>query len=418
MRAVVVGAGLGGLLTACALAERGFRVRVHESLPYPGGRFTNLEFRGFQLSTGALHMIPHGRRGPLAEMLAELGAGVEIFRSEPQAVFRIGGRDYGVDEVYSAFSTGEKLRAMKLLAMMKLGRARAGDESYAEWLERHLRSELVMRLADAFTGWCLSLRAHQVPAAEVLAQVENLARLGETGVPDGGCRGVVEALVEVLESNGGELRLRSRVLGVSGTPWSFRVHTGEGAEEAEVVVCNAGLHRSAELAEAVLPPEYVRMLRGVESVPGVKISVACDEPVLGHSGVVFTPDAERVCGMNEVTNAVPELAPPGKHLLMAHAAPAGGDLRREAEIALRDLHRLIPDFRKRCRVLAVQTYRGEWPVNHAPSGTHIPPETPAGGLYLVGDGVKPRGWMETDGIAMGVRGMLEHLSRALEESSV
>jgi protoporphyrinogen oxidase len=192
MRALVIGAGLGGLLAACALAERGFEVQVHERLPYPGGRFTNLEFEGYQLSTGALHMIPHGRRGPLAGMLAELGAEVEIIPSQPQAVFRVNGRDYEADELHAVLSAREKMRAVKLLAMMKLGRADAGEESYAEWLGRHMRSEVVRRIADAFTGWCLSLRAHQVPAREVLAQVANLARLGETGVPRGGCRGVVE----------------------------------------------------------------------------------------------------------------------------------------------------------------------------------------------------------------------------------
>lgn len=413
MRALVAGAGLGGLLTACALAKRGLEVEVHERLPYPGGRFTNIVYKGYHLSTGALHMIPHGRRGPLGEMLRELGASVEILPSSPQAVFRVGGRDYGMEELPSVFPAGEKLRAAKVLALMKLGRCRAeAGESYGEWLERQGFGDRVLRLADAFTGWCLSLRAHQVPAKEVIAQVRNLSRLGETGIPAGGCRGVIEALVEVLESEGGRLVLNSRVERVAGKPWEYEVSTGEGRRRAEVVVSNAGLRRTARIARDVLPEDCLKRLEGIKPVPGVKVSVACDEPVLGHSGVVFTPDAERVCGMNEVTNAVPELAPEGKHLLMAHAAPAGGNLRREAELAVQDLHRLIPEFKRRCRVIAVQTYSGEWPVNHAPSGSHLPPNTPAGGFYIVGDGIKPEGWMETEGIAMGVKLMLEHLSRA------
>ena len=88
MKAAIIGAGLGGLLAGAKLSKAGYDVEIFERLPFMGGRFANLEYKGFRLSTGALHMIPHGSRGPLALMLKEAGAQVNIIDSDPMAVIR------------------------------------------------------------------------------------------------------------------------------------------------------------------------------------------------------------------------------------------------------------------------------------------------------------------------------------------
>jgi phytoene dehydrogenase-like protein len=89
MKAVIIGAGLGGLLAGAKLAKAGNDVEIFERLPFIGGRFANLEYKGFKLSTGALHMLPHGSRGPLAQMLRDVGANVTIINSSPMAVIKM-----------------------------------------------------------------------------------------------------------------------------------------------------------------------------------------------------------------------------------------------------------------------------------------------------------------------------------------
>jgi hypothetical protein len=44
---------------------------------------------------------------------------------------------------------------------------------------------------------------------------------------------------------------------------------------------------------------------------------------------------------------------------------------------------------------------------------HIGPETEVSGLYNVGDGIKPEGFMETEGVAAGVDLMLEKFNKEL-----
>ena len=63
-RAVVIGSGIGGLLTASFLAKNSYDVTVLEKAPYTGVRVANLNYKGFGLSTGAFHMLPHGEDGP------------------------------------------------------------------------------------------------------------------------------------------------------------------------------------------------------------------------------------------------------------------------------------------------------------------------------------------------------------------
>ncbi|HEY1278809.1 MAG TPA: FAD-dependent oxidoreductase, partial [Acidimicrobiales bacterium] len=51
-RAVVIGAGLGGLAAACHLAGRGWHVDVVERAGGPGGRAGRDECDGFRFDTG------------------------------------------------------------------------------------------------------------------------------------------------------------------------------------------------------------------------------------------------------------------------------------------------------------------------------------------------------------------------------
>lgn len=94
MRAVVIGSGISGLLTASFLAKNGYEVTVLEKAPHIGGRCTNLNYKGFGLSTGAFHMIPHGEDGPLAYLLNLLGADVQIVNSNPKGMIFYEGRTF------------------------------------------------------------------------------------------------------------------------------------------------------------------------------------------------------------------------------------------------------------------------------------------------------------------------------------
>ncbi|MFQ5815995.1 MAG: phytoene desaturase family protein [Candidatus Hydrothermarchaeaceae archaeon] len=405
MRVGVIGAGLGGLLTGAALLKGGHDVEVFEKLSYPGGRFTNLEYKGYQLSTGALHMIPHGTGGPLSEMLHSLNTDVDIIASEPIGLFRVAGEDYTFTEVSELLPAKEKLRLGAVLALMKVS---SGDgRNFEEWLRGKIHHPLVYQVVDSFGIWMLSLRARQVPSREYIAIGKAIVRHGGPGVPSGGCKGVTDALVEVIEGKGGIISYKSKVDGIMGKDGAVKGIKVRGrGREFDVVISDIGPRATARL----LGDGNNHRFEHVAEVAGIKISVACDRPMLGHTGVLFTPQAQRIGGLNEVTNADPDLAPEGKHLLMSHQAwDPSRDVREETRIGVKDLHTIFPDFDDHCEVLMVQSYKGEWPVNRAPSGTHLECTGPIKGLFYVGDAVKPEGFMETEGIAAGVGEVLKKI---------
>jgi len=55
------------------------------------------------------------------------------------------------------------------------------------------------------------------------------------------------------------------------------------------------------------------------------------------------------------------------------------------------------------------TYRGEWPVNRIVQGGDRQPQTALKGLYLVGDAVKPSGYLMVEGVAQSVNTFLDTL---------
>ena len=70
---VVIGSGIGGMCTAALLARAGFKTLVLESLAFPGGRFSCIEFQGALIPTGG-HMVNHGEDDPIYRTLVETDA--------------------------------------------------------------------------------------------------------------------------------------------------------------------------------------------------------------------------------------------------------------------------------------------------------------------------------------------------------
>jgi len=397
MKTTIIGAGLGGLLSAARLSKAGHEVEVFERLPITGGRFTNLNYKGFQLSSGAFHMLPHGPGGPLARLLGEIGAEVRIVRSE-QTTIRVplikgnpdyakGFKDIPFIEFPSLLSHMDRLKIAFLIVSTR--KNHPSGVTLEAWIKAQVKDEWLVRFADSFCGWALSLKSDEVPVEEVFEIIENMYRFGGTGIPIGGCKGVIDALEAVILKNGGKIytgKEVSKILVENGKAAGVIAISGEG---------NTG---------------YLKMLETLQPSAGIKICLAADEPLVGHSGILLTPYTRRINGVNEVTQVDPKLAPPGKHLTMCHqyVAPENvKNLESEIEMGLSDLKDLFPG--KKYEVLLIQSYHDDWPVNRAASGTDPGNETPIPGLYVVGDGAKGKGGVEVEGVALGVAATMKKI---------
>jgi phytoene desaturase len=138
-RAVVVGAGLGGLAAACHLLGAGWDVQVVERLTRPGGRAGRLERGGFRFDTGPTVLtMPGILDGTFAAAGVRMSDHVTLTRLDP--AYR------------ACFADGSELRVRADRAAMvsEVARVCGGDEAqrfvrYCDWLARLCRVEM-----DAF----------------------------------------------------------------------------------------------------------------------------------------------------------------------------------------------------------------------------------------------------------------------------
>lgn len=396
---IVIGGGLGGLLTAALYPN----VTLFEKTSHLGGRFRNIPYKGFQLTTGALHMVPHGSKGPLAQLLQKTGAACTIVDSDPIATFYYN-EELRFRQVLKKIGFTEKLKLYTMLLEMKY--RKGGRKSFNEYLKRRTRNEMVHKGFRSFCIWSLSLELDEVPCHEVFSIVKYLFKYMGPGVPLGGCSGVVNALKRVIVEKGNQI-IHKKIVEISADEKVYSVTDEDGKEYTDsVVVSNIGAKATSQLVK--FPQAYQKRIDDMTPSEGIKYSIASKESLIWHNGVMLTPGLKYIGGVNQVTNVDPSLAPKEYHLVMAHQRITSSDFKKEKEKGLEELEILFKG--KKYEVLTVQIYRESNPVNHAASGQDLDQKTPIEGLYLVGDCAKGEGGIEVEGIALGV----ERLTRIVQ----
>ncbi len=455
--AIIIGAGLGGMLSAAQLLQRGMRVIVIERLPHCGGRFTAKTFQGVQVSTGAVHMIPFGSSGVLARMLRRLRVPHHFFDADVFASFHVHGkqiRSRSILGTLKVFGPRQFFWFARVGYLMFFHRLPASerDMPFDQWLARHIhvqRNPELRAFFERISRFALSLDLHQVSTDEVIRTTKNMFRFGAPGIVQGGCGALTAELQRAITEQGAEVRLlcdAQQILHDDTNVTGVRVRNKVSGEEtiirAPLIVSDLGPRATDALlnnqritqADVLKQPGSVGM-RFIASTPlpakedvegadamnrvpteiheaiGLKVHILSDVSLIPHKGIMYCLDTQRIAGMVQPTNSDPRLAPPGKHLLISHQVMQSNNVEQEKALALADLHMLFGEsFDTHCRILTMSAYRGEWPVNRIAQGEDLTPRTRMQGLYLVGDAVKPAGYLMVEGVAQSVNTFLDLLN--------
>jgi phytoene dehydrogenase-like protein len=422
--AIVIGAGLGGLLSAAQLLQRGKQVVVLERLPHCGGRFTAKTFQGVQVSTGAVHMVPFGSSGVLARMLRRLHIPHHLFDADVFASFHVHGeqiRSRGLLGVFKFLGPRQFFWFTRLGYLMFLRPLPSHERGlpFDAWLRRHIdvkRNRELTAFFERISRFALSLELSQITTAEVVGITKNMFRYGAPGIVEGGCAALTNELERRLREQGAEIHLRSdvmQILSQDGCVTGVRVRDKSTGKEsllyAPLVVSDIGPRATNALLnnQQITQAQVLKAGAGVHEAIGLKVHILSDVSLIPHKGIMYCLDTRRIAGMVQPTNCDPRLAPPGKHLLISHQVMQSTNIEEEKALALDDLRAMFGEtFEKHCRVLTMSAYRGEWPVNRLAQGEDVAPETELEGLYLVGDAVKPSGYLMVEGVAQSVNQFL------------
>jgi len=423
------------LLSAAQLLQRGKRVVVLERLPHCGGRFTAKTFQGAQVSTGAVHMIPFGSSGVLARMLRHLQVPHRFFDADVFGSFHVNGkqiRSRGLLGLFKVFGPRQFFWFTHLGYLMFLCRLPTQERSlpFSTWLERHIdvkRNPQLMAFFERISRFALSLELDQVSIAEAIETTKNMFSYGAPGIVEGGCGALSGELERRIVERGAELRLRHDVIQIlredghiSGVRVCNKANGEEAMLHAPLVVSDIGpratyaLLQNQQVKQAEVLKEQSEH-QGQQEAVGLKVHILSDVSLIPHKGIMYCLDTRRIAGMVQPTNCDPRLAPAGKHLLISHQVMQSRNVEEEKQLALADLRMLFGEaFEKHCRVLTMSAYRGEWPVNRVAQGADVAPDTSIEGLYLVGDAVKPSGYLMVEGVAQSVNELLDLLD-AIEQ---
>jgi len=357
---IVVGAGLGGMLTAAILARQGRRVVVLERAARPGGRLRSYDLDGFVVDCGAF-LWPNKH---LDEALAAAGVtewvGSEIPATEIMRIFvdGCGGRRFafpwlGRDAAAIADTIREVYRItpddFAALGGVLAQLAQWDDAQTAahlpiavrDWLAANVRSRVV---ADAVLR-TLMLFGSRAPADASIGELAGLLQRNRGGgtpaKPEcsganrvGGVRALVDAIAAALTRNGATLRLGTTVDEITvtnGRAVGVAVHTDVPFQErllADAVVSNLPVWTLFEIISPThFPTAFVTNARAYAAVGGtVGVAYAFDTlPTLRETGsgdtfrgwtrLLVGTERSFGGGLLWMSHHSPRCAPPGKHLL-------------------------------------------------------------------------------------------------------
>jgi phytoene dehydrogenase-like protein len=409
---IVIGSGVGGSLSAALLAHAGFSVLVVERLPYLGGRFSSIDYKGFKCATGGVAIQVNGTIPKICE---QVGANVE-FRLAKRVGSWIAGKFYEMPKSGAIRSLVSRVAADRQEAENVLGAIDRGLNwlappdtiSFRDWLLQYTRNEKVLGIFQTTITSLLTVNDHELPAGEYFRFIKAVAPVHFGYVPGGNVK-LFSALANVIENKGGGVWrgcTAKRIL-VSNNTVKGAVVEKSGKEitiEARVVISNVGPVKTIELVGSEnLDKEYVmRVSESTIPTPLIWIQFASDQRLSEYSAIAVSC-ARRVNMIDTPTLECPEMAPEGKHLTISGGAPLditrSFDLKKEIELNIQDLRDILPGFDRHAEILLVSCFRKDWPAFRTMPGNPLPIKTPIVNLYNTGDATAPRGTAGSIGAA-------------------
>ena len=420
----IIGSGIGGVMAGAALAQAGYSVAVFEKLGFPGGRYTEIDYKGAAVTTGAWTNL--GPNSHIGRFLADLQIKLDyaslkaVGLTEQYSVRFPDGRRY--DSLFDLVSVAGRKAWLKAILsgkrQMGTGDKALDQVSAADYVAAFSDDPNLLAAVDAIAATASGLSSRAMPASEYIQITLDGRTAGqEFAMPAGGVRSIVKALVTSLRQAGGALFVRSPIAAIgveAGRATGVQLADGRRVR-SRFVLHNGGPRAFVNLVgPANLPVDYVARLTNIKGVECAALFCATREPLFTEAPITMTPQCRRVVGIFSPTRLDPSLAKNDLHLFDAFFPTYSDDRSAELALALADLRDLFPHFDDVLEWSVPMFFTGSWPgaetgQTFGQTGSNrLDPVTPIENCFLVGMDVKGSG-VAGDLIPLGVRQVLDRI---------
>lgn len=405
-RVVVVGTGLGGLLTGAFLARRGHPVTFLEAQSIIGGRFTHIDYQGFAIPTGAFHAFPGGVRGHLFRCLCKVGVHVSLVEPAPSVMVAVDGQrlPLHLDMTRSQSPVLRRLVGVnrrgpvtRSAARMLIAGLMGRDLPAAEGMRRIGGTEAGVRLLDRLTKFALSVPAEEASAVELLRSILS-QRFGREGFLIHGSGSMIGRIRAAAESSGAEVRTAApvrRIIVEGGRARGVEVEGGESLD-ADWVIANAGVRRTLGMLGEHAPSRVVEQVATLRPACGFTHAVRSRNRLHEHLSIEIPLDLRHIDGIMPVSNLSRFLCPPEWHFALAYQwMDPAEDPEKQLEAGRREL---LEHLGSGAEIMNTACYHSHNPTANIAQmigqhGKSRPPAILPGieGLFLVGHDIQGYG---------------------------
>lgn len=367
---IVIGSGIGGLVTATQLAAKGATVLVLERYVIPGGSAGYFEREGYRFDVGASMIFGFGDRGTtnlLTRALESVGMSLETIPDPVQIHYHLPNnldlkvhRDYekflqeltakfpheakGIrqfyDECWKVFNC---LNAMELLSLEEpryltrvffqhpfacLGLVQYLPQNAGDVARRYIRDPELLKFID-MECYCWSVVPADMTPMINAGMVFSDRHYGGINYPKGGVGQIAQKLVEGLEKAGSHIQYQSRVTEIvvdNGRAIGVKLASGE-TYRAKRIVSNATRWDTFEklLPASLMPQKEQKWQQRYQKSPsffslhlGVKAEVLppgteCHHILLNHWDTMEDPYSTIFVSIPTLLD--PSLAPKDHHII-------------------------------------------------------------------------------------------------------
>ncbi|MBW4666122.1 MAG: carotene isomerase [Cyanomargarita calcarea GSE-NOS-MK-12-04C] len=368
--AIVIGSGIGGLVTATQLAAKGAKVLVLERYLVPGGSAGYFERQGYRFDVGASMIFGFGRSGTtnlLTRALDAVNVSLEVIPDSVQIHYHLPNNlDLKVDRVYENFlqnliayfpqeAVGIRrfydecwkafncLNRMDLLSLEEpryllrvffqhplacLGLAKYLPQNAGDVARRYIKDPELLKFID-MECYCWSVVPADMTPMINAGMVFSDRHYGGVNYPKGGVGQIAQKLVDGLVKAGGEIQYQARVTKIiiqKGRAVGVQLASGK-IYHGRRIISNATRWDTFEklLAKEEIPPNENRWQQRYEKSPsflslhmGVKADVLpvgteCHHILLEDWDKMSAPEGTIFVSIPTLLD--PDLAPTGYHII-------------------------------------------------------------------------------------------------------